>query len=55
VTVVRFDAVVWNGGEHCDLNGLWLVMLEFAKDRYLGVDPHENMCRHVSGMEWLAY
>jgi hypothetical protein len=28
---------VWNGGEGCDLHGLWLVMLEPAKDRVLGV------------------
>jgi hypothetical protein len=27
-----------NGGEGCDLHGLWLVMLECAKDRVLGVD-----------------
>jgi hypothetical protein len=29
---------VWNGGEGCDLHGLWLVMLEYAKDQVLGVD-----------------
>jgi hypothetical protein len=29
---------VWNGGEGCDLHGLWLVMLESAKNRVLGVD-----------------
>jgi hypothetical protein len=29
---------VWNSGEGCDLHGLWLVMLESAKDRVLGVD-----------------
>jgi hypothetical protein len=29
---------VWNGGEGCDLHGLWLVMFESAKDRVLGVD-----------------
>jgi hypothetical protein len=29
---------VWNGGEGCDLHGLWLVMLESAKDRVLGLD-----------------
>jgi hypothetical protein len=29
---------VWNGGEGCDLHGLWLVMLKSAKDRDLGVD-----------------
>jgi hypothetical protein len=34
---------------------MWLVMLEYAKDRILGVDPQDNMCRHVSGMEWLTY
>jgi hypothetical protein len=30
--------MVWNGGEGCDLHGLWLVMLKSAKDRVLGVD-----------------
>jgi hypothetical protein len=44
----------WNGGEGCDLHGLWLVLLESDKDRFLGVDPQDNMCRHVSGMEWFA-
>jgi hypothetical protein len=29
---------VWNGGEGCDLHGLWLVMLKSAKDRVIGVD-----------------
>jgi hypothetical protein len=29
---------VWTGGEDCDLHGLWLIMLESAKDRVLGVD-----------------
>jgi hypothetical protein len=29
---------VWNGGEGYDLHGLWLVMLESAKDQVLGVD-----------------
>jgi hypothetical protein len=28
----------WNGGKGCDLHGLWLVMLESAKDRVLEVD-----------------
>jgi hypothetical protein len=28
----------WNGGEGCDHHGSWLVMLESAKDRVLGVD-----------------
>jgi hypothetical protein len=35
---------VWNGGEGCDLHDLWLVLLESAKDRFLGVDPQDNMC-----------
>jgi hypothetical protein len=30
---------VWYGGEDCDLHGLWLVLLESAKDLFLGVDP----------------
>jgi hypothetical protein len=30
---------VWYGGEGCDLHGLWLVLLESAKDLFLGVDP----------------
>jgi hypothetical protein len=30
---------VWNGGEGCDLHGLWLVLLESAKDWLLGVEP----------------
>jgi hypothetical protein len=34
---------------------MWLVMLEYTKDRILGVDPQDNMCHHVSGMEWLTY
>jgi hypothetical protein len=29
----------------------WLVMLESTKDRILGVDPQDNMCHHMSGME----
>jgi hypothetical protein len=29
---------VWNNGEGCDLHSLWLVMLESAKYRVLGVD-----------------
>jgi hypothetical protein len=33
---------------------MWIVMLESAKDRILGVDTQNNMCHHVSGMEWLA-
>jgi hypothetical protein len=35
---VRFDDVVWNGGEGCDLHNLWLVMLKSPKDRVLEVD-----------------
>jgi hypothetical protein len=34
---------------------MWFVMLEYAKDRVIGVDTQENRCRHMSGMEWLAY
>jgi hypothetical protein len=34
---------------------MWLVMLEYAMDRILGVDTQDNMCHHVSGMERLAY
>jgi hypothetical protein len=31
---------------------MWLVMLESAKDRILGVDPpQDNMYHHVSGMK----
>jgi hypothetical protein len=30
--------MVCNGWEGCDLHGMWLVMLESAKDRVLGVD-----------------
>jgi hypothetical protein len=30
-------------------------MLESTKDRILGVGTQDNMYRHVSGMEWLAY
>jgi hypothetical protein len=33
--------------------GGWF-FLELAKDRFLGVDPQDNMCHHVCGMEWLA-
>jgi hypothetical protein len=42
---------VWNGGECCDLHGLWLVLLKLDNDRFLGVDPQDNMCHHVLGME----
>jgi hypothetical protein len=34
---------------------MWLVMLESAKDRILGVDPQDSMWHHMSSMEWLAY
>jgi hypothetical protein len=30
---------VWYSGEGCDLYGLWLVLLQSAKDLLLGVDP----------------
>jgi hypothetical protein len=26
-------------------------LLESTKDRFLGVDPQDNMCHHVFGME----
>jgi hypothetical protein len=39
---------VWNSGEGCDFHGLWLVMLESAKDRVLGVDtPGQQVPPHV--------
>jgi hypothetical protein len=28
-------------------------LLESAKDRFLGVDPQDNMFLHMSSMEWL--
>jgi hypothetical protein len=40
---------VWNGGEGCDLHGLWLVMLKSAKDRVLGVD---TLGQQVSPRVW---
>jgi hypothetical protein len=46
---VRFDAVVWNGGEGCDLHDLWLVMLKSAKHRILGVDTPGQ---HVPPRVW---
>jgi hypothetical protein len=33
---------VWTGGKGCDIHGLWLVMLKYAKDRVLGVDTPEQ-------------
>jgi hypothetical protein len=33
----------------------WHVVLKSAKDQILGVDLKDNMCDHVSSMEWLAY
>jgi hypothetical protein len=41
----------WYGGEGCDLHGLCLVLLESAKARFLGVDPQNYLCHHMSGME----
>jgi hypothetical protein len=38
------------GGEGLVLHGVCQV-LESAKDLFLGVDHHDNMCHHVSGME----
>jgi hypothetical protein len=41
LTVVRFDAVVWVGFGMVEMveirQEMWFVMLEFAKDRVLGV------------------
>jgi hypothetical protein len=34
---------------------MWFVMIESAKDRVIGVDTQDNRCRHMSGMELLAY
>jgi hypothetical protein len=34
---------------------MWFVMLESAKNRILGLDTQDNMCHHMSSMEWLAY
>jgi hypothetical protein len=48
-------ARLWYGGEGYNLYSLWLVLLESAKDLFLGVDPQDNMCHQVSGMEQLAY
>jgi hypothetical protein len=33
---------VWNDGEGCGLHDLWLVMVESAKERVLGVDTPEQ-------------
>jgi hypothetical protein len=30
-------------------------LLDLAKDRFIGVDPQDNMCRHVSCMKQLAH
>jgi hypothetical protein len=39
---------VWNSGEGCDLHSLWLVTLESAKDRVLGVNtPGQQVPPHV--------
>jgi hypothetical protein len=29
-------------------------LLELDKDRFLGVEPNDNMCHHVSSLEWLG-
>jgi hypothetical protein len=34
--------------------GGWF-MLKSAKDQFLGVNPQNNICHHLSGMEQLAY
>jgi hypothetical protein len=51
-TVVRFDAVVWAWVGMVEMVGIrqvmWLVMLESAKDRILGVDaPEQHVPPHV--------
>jgi hypothetical protein len=33
---------------------MWIVMLESAKDRIMGVDTQDNMCYHISGTKRLA-
>jgi hypothetical protein len=33
---------LWNSGEGYVLQGMWLVLLEYAKDWFLGVDPPEQ-------------
>jgi hypothetical protein len=59
VTVVRFDAVVLARFGMVETDGIHqvmgFVMLEFAKDRVVGVDTQDNRCHHMSGMERLAY
>jgi hypothetical protein len=30
------------------------VILESAKDQILGVDAQDNMCHHMSDLEWLV-
>jgi hypothetical protein len=59
LTPVRIDAVVGARLEWWRRFGfrqvMWLVMIESAKDRILGVDPQDNMYHHVSSMERLAY
>jgi hypothetical protein len=37
----------WYGGEDCDIHGLWLVLLESAKNQFLWVDlpgQHVSLC-----------
>jgi hypothetical protein len=41
---------VWYGGEGCYLHGLLMFLLESAKDRFLGVDPQDNMCHNMFDM-----
>jgi hypothetical protein len=41
------------GGEGRYLHGWWKV-LESARYLFLGVNPQDNMCHHVSGMEQSA-
>jgi hypothetical protein len=46
---------IWYGGEGCDLPGSWLVLLESAKDMFLGVDPppiRETSTNVLDLVEW---
>jgi hypothetical protein len=42
--VVRWCGLgkIWNGGEGQILKELWLVLHEYAKEQFLGVDPPEQ-------------
>jgi hypothetical protein len=42
---------VWYEGEGLVLHGVWQE-IELPKDLFLGVAAQDNMCHHVSSMEW---